>query len=237
MISLGMLSAYSAYSGNLSTVYDSPQVSSIKNKQDFSDAENLSTDASSKNEINDEAIISDEAKALFEIDKTVDPEQPQETNQTKSKSEPPEKLSPEQQQVVAELKARDAEVRAHEQAHIAAAAGLRTSAPSFDYQEGPDGKKYAIGGEVSISFTKGGNPEEDIQNAETMKAAALAPVEPSGQDLSVARNADEIIQEARQRLAEQKEQELKAKENNDSSDSVELANSDSTQNNENKSVA
>lgn len=237
MISLGMLSAYSAYSGNSSTVYDSPQVSSIKNKQDFSDAENLSTDASSKNEINDEAIISDEAKALFEHDKTDDAEQPQDTNQTKSKSEPTEKLSPEQQQVVAELKARDAEVRAHEQAHIAAAAGLRTSAPTFDYQEGPDGKKYAIGGEVSISFTKGGDPEEDIQNAETMKAAALAPVEPSGQDLSVARNADEIIQEARQRLAEQKEQESKAEENNDSSNSVELVNSDSTQNNENKSVA
>ena len=115
-------------------------------------------------------------------------------------------LTQEELQQVQQLKARDTEVRAHEQAHIAAAAGLRTSAASYDYQAGPDGKKYAVGGEVSISFTSSGNPEDDIQNAETMRNAALAPSEPSGQDRSVAKSAEKIIQDAKTKLAEQQDQ-------------------------------
>lgn len=115
-------------------------------------------------------------------------------------------LTQEELQQVQELKQRDTEVRAHEQAHISAAAGLRTSAASYDYQTGPDGKKYAVGGEVSISFTSSGDPEEDIQNAETMRNAALAPAEPSGQDRSVAKEAEKIIQQAKEKLAEQQDQ-------------------------------
>lgn len=115
-------------------------------------------------------------------------------------------LTQEELQQVQELKQRDTEVRAHEQAHISAAAGLRTSAASYDYQTGPDGKKYAVGGEVSISFTSSGNPEEDIQNAETMRNAALAPSEPSGQDRSVAKEAEKIIQQAKEKLNEQQDQ-------------------------------
>lgn len=115
-------------------------------------------------------------------------------------------LTQEELQQVQELKQRDAEVRAHEQAHISAAAGLRTSAASYDYQTGPDGKKYAVGGEVSISFTSSGDPEEDIQNAETMRNAALAPAEPSGQDRSVAKDAEKIIQQAKEKLTEQQDQ-------------------------------
>lgn len=115
-------------------------------------------------------------------------------------------LSQAEMQEVQQLKARDAEVKAHEQAHIAAAVGLTASAPSYDYQTGPDGKKYAVGGEVNISFMSGNNPEEDIRNAETMRNAALAPSEPSGQDRSVAKSAEKIIQEAKEKLAEQQEQ-------------------------------
>ena len=41
------------------------------------------------------------------------------------------------QQVVAQLKSIDAEVRAHEQAHIAAAgSGVSASAASFEYEKG-----------------------------------------------------------------------------------------------------
>lgn len=132
----------------------------------------------------------------------------EEDNEKKSDIKPKTEsdLTQEEQQMVQELKQRDTEVRAHEQAHISAAAGLRTSAASYDYQTGPDGKKYAVGGEVSISFTSSGNPEEDIQNAETMRNAALAPSEPSGQDRSVAKSAEKIIQDAKQKLAEQQEQ-------------------------------
>ncbi|MFA5019420.1 MAG: putative metalloprotease CJM1_0395 family protein, partial [Methylobacter sp.] len=59
-------------------------------------------------------------------------------------------LSESDLKVVSELKQRDAEVKAHEAAHLAAAGGIATGGASFDYQQGPDGIQYAIGGEVSI---------------------------------------------------------------------------------------
>ena len=51
--------------------------------------------------------------------------------------------------LVRELQQSDAEVRRHEAAH-AAAGGEFAGAPTFTYQTGPDGKRYAVGGEVSI---------------------------------------------------------------------------------------
>lgn len=226
MNSLGTLSAYSAYAGLAS--YGSDQVSSVKGKQESSDAEISLPKIPSSGEINDEAIISDKAKALFENDKNsilakeaakeepklqgvkepIGTEKPQEP-QSKS-PQPKEKLSPAQEQEVAQLKAIDAEVKAHEQAHMAAAAGINASPPTYQYTTGPDGKKYAVAGEVSLSFSTGGDPEEDIANAETMEAAALAPAQPSSQDMAVAQSAEKIIAEARQRLAAQKAQEADA---------------------------
>lgn len=214
MNNLGMISAYSAYTGRSNSVYGSSQAE--KTKQDSSADDNSVKGISSNDDINDEAIISDEAVNLFAADKnkkdssnfpkdkSKKDDEPQTDGKAKN-SEPKtkDKLSSEEQQEISQLKARDAEVRAHEQAHIAAAAGLRTSAPSFNYETGPDGKKYAIGGEVNISFTRSDDLQEDIQNAETMKAAALAPAQPSGQDMSVAKNADKIIEEDRQKLAQQ----------------------------------
>jgi len=46
--------------------------------------------------------------------------------------------APEQAEI-RKLKARDQEVRQHEQAHLSAAGGLAVSAASFTYQKGPDG--------------------------------------------------------------------------------------------------
>ena len=95
-------------------------------------------------------------------------------------------LTPEELKQVSELKSRDREVRQHEQAHMAAGGGLITSGASFTYQKGPDGVNYAIGGEVGISTSPGRTPEETIQRARQIKAAALAPADPSGQDRAVA---------------------------------------------------
>ncbi|QCU91181.1 hypothetical protein FE785_09325 [Thiomicrorhabdus sediminis] len=107
------------------------------------------------------------------------------------------------QQVVDQLKARDREVRAHEQAHMAAAGGYATGM-SFSYQTGPDGKKYAVGGEVGIDTSKvAGNPEATIQKAMVIQRAAMAPAEPSSQDYKVARQASVMMTEARAELAEQ----------------------------------
>jgi hypothetical protein len=59
-------------------------------------------------------------------------------------------LSDEERQLLKELLARDAEVKAHEQAHLAAAGPYANGAPTFEFQTVPDGRQYAVGGEVSI---------------------------------------------------------------------------------------
>lgn len=113
-------------------------------------------------------------------------------------------LTAEEQETVKQLKARDREVRQHEQAHLAAAGPHAKGGPTYDYTTGPDGQRYAIGGEVQIDTSPIPNdPEATIQKAQTIKRAALAPAEPSDQDLRVAAQADQIMREAQQDLAEQ----------------------------------
>lgn len=98
------------------------------------------------------------------------------------------------------LQARDQQVRAHEQAHLAASGGLATSGASYTYQKGPDGVSYAIGGEVSIDVSAGRTPQDTIARAATIRAAALAPSDPSGQDRAVAAAASQMEQQARAEL-------------------------------------
>jgi hypothetical protein len=112
-------------------------------------------------------------------------------------------LSPEDQALLRKLQARDREVRQHEQAHLSAAGGLAISGASYTYQKGPDGVNYAVGGEVSIDVSPGRTPEETISRAQRIRAAALAPAEPSGQDRAVAAQASQMEQQARAELAQQ----------------------------------
>ncbi len=109
-------------------------------------------------------------------------------------------LSEEQQQQIDKLKARDAEVKAHEQAHKAVG-GAHAGAISYSYQQGPDGKRYAVGGEVSIDVSKEKTPEATIAKMQQVKAAANAPANPSGQDRAVAAEATVLEGQARQELA------------------------------------
>ncbi|MBX2800864.1 MAG: hypothetical protein KTR31_24500 [Myxococcales bacterium] len=101
---------------------------------------------------------------------------------------------------MAELSARDAEVRAHEAAHASAGGGLAGS-PSYSYQTGPDGKQYAVGGEVSIDTSGGATPQETIARMRQVRAAALAPANPSGQDQAVAASASRREAAAREEMA------------------------------------
>ena len=117
-------------------------------------------------------------------------------------------LTTEEKREVNELQARDTEVRAHEAAHQAAGGGLAGGA-SFSYQRGPDGKMYAIGGEVPISFKEGRTPEETIANARQVKAAAMAPANPSPQDYAVANTATMMELKAEQQLQKEKQAEAK----------------------------
>lgn len=112
------------------------------------------------------------------------------------------RLSDEDKRLVRELQKRDQEVRAHERAHKTAAGGLARGAATYTYQIGPDGKRYAIGGEVHIDTSPGSTPEESLEKARRIKSAASAPSEPSAQDHSVASDAARLEAEARKELQE-----------------------------------
>lgn len=110
-------------------------------------------------------------------------------------------LSPEEAEQLRALKARDREVRQHEQAHQAAAGGLATSGARYSFQRGPDGVNYAVGGEVSLDVSPGRTPEDTLRRARQISAAALAPAEPSGQDRAVAARAAQMARQAEAELA------------------------------------
>jgi len=99
-------------------------------------------------------------------------------------------LTPEQLRIVDELKQIDTNVRNHEMAHVAAGGAYITSGANFSYQRGPDGKNYAVGGEVGIDVAPiPGDPEATIRKMRQVRQAALAPGDPSPQDRKVAANA------------------------------------------------
>ncbi|WP_026376242.1 putative metalloprotease CJM1_0395 family protein [Aestuariibacter salexigens] len=112
-----------------------------------------------------------------------------------------------EQQEIRSLKERDQEVRAHEQAH-ASVGGQYAGAPSYEFETGPDGQRYAIGGEVSIDISKEDSPEETLQKMQQVRAAALAPAEPSPQDLRVANEAAQRASEARRDIIEESREQL-----------------------------
>lgn len=115
--------------------------------------------------------------------------QPAATTGNETEGADGEALTQEEQAQLAKLRARDREVRAHEQAHAAAGAGV-AGAPSYSFQQGPDGKQYAVGGEVSVrTNASSGNPRQAIAQLQQVARAALAPASPSGQDRAVAASA------------------------------------------------
>lgn len=132
-------------------------------------------------------------------------------NDKETKESSKKELSPDEERLVRDLQSRDSEVRAHEAAHQAAGGGM-TGAASYTYQQGPDGKMYAIGGEVSISMKSGSTPQETIANARQIVAAAMAAGNPSPQDYAVASSARVMEMKAGQQLAREQQEELLAHE-------------------------
>ncbi len=117
------------------------------------------------------------------------------------------RTEPSQQELkhIKELKQRDQEVRTHEAAHRAAAGPYVRNGTSYTYQRGPDGVNYAIGGEVDIDTShENGDPEANLKKAETIRAAALAPAQPSNQDYAVAAKAAAMEAKAKAELQEQR---------------------------------
>jgi hypothetical protein len=148
----------------------------------------------------------------------------QEADKLAAKSEA--ELTLQEQAKVQQLKQRDLEVKAHEQAHLNAAGSLAVSGASFTYTTGPNGVRYATGGEVSIDTSQVANdPAATIRKADIIRRAALAPMNPSPQDYSVASQATEMAAQARSELIQ--EQSLSSnKDNEKSSDEPEAADND-----------
>ena len=111
-------------------------------------------------------------------------------------------------QQVQQLVARDREVRLHEQAH-AAAGGIYTGSPSYTFEVGPNGMKYAVGGHLPNDTSKAGSPEETVAKAQIIQRAAMAPAQPSGQDRQVAAQAQQMETEARQEILDTAQREVR----------------------------
>lgn len=112
-----------------------------------------------------------------------------------------ENVEPEVKAEIRELEVTEKEVITHEQAHKSVG-GEVTGPVSYTYTTGPDNKRYINGGGVSIHVSEGSTPEETIKMLEKVRAAALAPAEPSPQDLRVAASASSQIQQTRLEIAD-----------------------------------
>ncbi len=126
------------------------------------------------------------------------------SNSATSNKNTEKELTEQEQRQLEELKRRDTEVKAHEQAHLSAASGLARGGASFDYETGPDGKRYAVGGEVNIDTSRASDdPQANLRKAQQIRRAATAPADPSAQDRSVASEASRMEAQARVELSEQ----------------------------------
>ncbi|MCO4786334.1 putative metalloprotease CJM1_0395 family protein [Marinomonas atlantica] len=171
--------------------------------------------------------VSEDAQALFAKDQEEQsPSSMNDKTLSKSDSDDADKpsdeksgptLTDEEQQEVNDMKARDEEVRIHEQAH-ASTGGQYAGSPSYSYEQGPDGKRYVTDGEVSIDVSPIANdPQATIEKMRQVYRAALAPAEPSSADRSVANEAQQQMSEAMADLSKKAQgEEVDTRDNNTS---------------------
>jgi hypothetical protein len=102
---------------------------------------------------------------------------------------------------IEKMKARDREVRSHEQAHKAVGGNL-AGAIHLTLARGPDGQDYAVGGSVPIDVSPvPDDPGATISKMRRVAAAAMAPADPSGADQQIAAAATSNAAEALRDLA------------------------------------
>ncbi|HID71049.1 MAG TPA: hypothetical protein EYP35_11520 [Desulfobacterales bacterium] len=187
--------------------------------------ETSSTAQSSEQSLDETVSLSSEGKKLSQ--KTASPTADETAYDQSNTPKGPDQqsLNAEEQKMLHELKARDIEVRSHEQAHLSAAGQYAAGGASFSYQTGPDGKRYASSGEVPIDMTKEKTPETTIQKMRTVRRAALAPASPSAADRNIAAQASTKEAQAMKEMQEQTEKSSKIE--SDPEQSSEDKNSDS----------
>ena len=193
------------------------------------------TPAQSNNKAND--VENNADNSVSSADKTSNAENNTQNNDKNAGQKNIGELSLEEQRIVTELQAADTNVRAHEAAHMAAGGGL-TSPASYTYERGPDNKMYAVAGEVGISTGEGNTPQESLNKAQTIRRAALAPADPSPQDLKVAAQAASMEMSARAEILQEKMAQNSQNSNNSNETSGDAVNSveNSTENSNVNSV-
>jgi hypothetical protein len=125
-----------------------------------------------------------------------------------------EDLSAEDKRKLQDLKRKDKEVRRQEQIRRAVAGPVARGGPRYRYVEGPDGKKYAISGEIVLDTYFGdvlSNPEAALKKARRVRRAALSG-NPSARDRQIASKATQVEAKARRILAQKKENQEARKE-------------------------
>lgn len=156
-----------------------------------------------KAELANNAVAEQNKEQHSEQKSTEQEEQDQESNSAANHDENDSENSVEefqQAREISQLQRRDQEVRSHELAH-AAVGGAFTGSPNYSFETGPDGKKYATEGEVSVDMSSvAGDPRATIAKMQKVHAAALAPANPSVQDTRVAASAAQVILQAQSEL-------------------------------------
>lgn len=180
------------------------------------------TPAQSNNKAN--GVENNADNSVSSGDKTASAENNTQNNDKNAGQKNIGELSLEEQRIVTELQAADTNVRAHEAAHMAAGGGL-TSPASYTYERGPDNKMYAVAGEVGISTGEGNTPQESLNKAQTIRRAALAPADPSPQDLKVAAQAASMEMSARAQIMQEKMAQNSQNTNNSNETSGDAVNS------------
>jgi hypothetical protein len=92
------------------------------------------------------------------------------------------------ERVLNKFKQTEVSVRTHEQTH--ASIGLPVSPISYNYQEGPDGKMYVVGGSVRLDTSIPNDPKAAAFKMEQIKKASNGPVDLSGADISISTQAN-----------------------------------------------
>ncbi|UJF20560.1 putative metalloprotease CJM1_0395 family protein [Shewanella sp. OMA3-2] len=124
-----------------------------------------------------------------------------------------QKIVQAEQQQVSELSKRDIEVKTHEQAHKAVG-GMFAQSPSYSYEKGPDGKRYAVDGEVQIDVgVIAGDPQATFNKMQKVYAAAMAPNQPSSADIRVAAEAVQRMNQAKAEMADLRQEKIIPAEN------------------------
>lgn len=132
----------------------------------------------------------DENPSSSELSKKTEPQTPSKTD-----TQP---LTQQEKHQVDQLRKRDQEVKAHEMAHVAAGGQYVSGQINYAYQTGPDGRRYAVGGDVSIDMSEvPGDPQATVNKMQSVRRAALAPASPSQTDRMVAGKATQIEAKAR----------------------------------------